>query len=110
MTKIRAWAAMAPGQKLERYEYDPGPLCEDEVDIAVEYCGVCHSDLSMIDNDWNFTTYPIVPGHEVVGRIVAMGSQAKGLEIGQRVGVGWANSVACIAVPASAANIINVPT
>jgi alcohol/geraniol dehydrogenase (NADP+) len=92
MTKIRAWAAMAPGQKLERYEYDPGPLCKDEVDIAVEYCGVCHSDLSMIDNDWNFTTYPIVPGHEVVGRIVAMGSQAKRLEIGQRVGVGWANS------------------
>ncbi len=92
MSKIRAWAAMAPGQKLERHEYDPGPLGDDEVEIAVEYCGVCHSDLSMIDNDWNFTTYPIVPGHEVVGRIIALGAQAKGLEIGQRVGVGWANS------------------
>jgi alcohol/geraniol dehydrogenase (NADP+) len=92
MTKTRAWAAMSPGQKLERYEYDPGPLGDDEVEIAVEYCGVCHSDLSMIDNDWNFTTYPLVPGHEVVGRIIALGDQAKGLEIGQRVGVGWANS------------------
>jgi uncharacterized zinc-type alcohol dehydrogenase-like protein len=92
MNKISAWAAMAPGQKLERYDYDPGPLGDDEVEIAVEYCGVCHSDLSMIDNDWKFTTYPIIPGHEVVGRIIAMGSQANGLEIGQQVGVGWANS------------------
>jgi uncharacterized zinc-type alcohol dehydrogenase-like protein len=92
MTKIRAWAAMVAGQKLERYDYEPGSLGEDEVEIAVEYCGVCHSDLSMIDNDWKFTRYPLVPGHEVVGRIVAMGAQAKGLVIGQRVGVGWANS------------------
>lgn len=45
MTKVRAWAAMAPGKKLERYEYDPGPLGVDEVEVAVEYCGVCHSDL-----------------------------------------------------------------
>lgn len=92
MIKIRAWAALAPGQKLERHEYEPGPLGDDEVEIAVEHCGVCHSDLSMIDNDWKFTTYPIVPGHEIVGRIVAMGSRAMGLEIGQRVGVGWSNS------------------
>jgi alcohol/geraniol dehydrogenase (NADP+) len=86
MNKIRAWAAMVPGQKLERYEYDPRPLADDEVEIAVEYCGVCHSDLSMIDKEWQFTTYPIVPGHEVVGHIVALGAQAMGLEFGQRVG------------------------
>lgn len=99
MDTIRAWAAPAPGQRLEQYEYDPGPLGADEVEIAVEYCGVCHSDLSMIDNDWQFTTYPIVPGHEVVGRVVALGAQAKGLQIGQRVGVGWANE-SCLHCPA----------
>lgn len=92
MSKVRAWAALGPGQPLERHDYDPGPLGADEVEIAVEYCGVCHSDLSMIDDAWRFSTYPLVPGHEAVGRIVALGPQAKGLRIGQRVGVGWANS------------------
>lgn len=89
MTTIRAWAANAAGQKLERFDYDPGPLPDDEVEVAVEYCGLCHSDLSMIDNAWHFSKYPLVPGHEAVGRIVAVGAQAQGLKIGQRVGVGW---------------------
>lgn len=92
MSKVRAWAAHAAGSKLERHDYIPGPLGEEEVEIAVEYCGVCHSDLSMIDNAWHFTTYPLVAGHEAVGKIVAMGAQVKGLSIGQRVGVGWTNN------------------
>jgi uncharacterized zinc-type alcohol dehydrogenase-like protein len=92
MGKIRAWAVPGPGQKLEPYEYDPGPLGADEVEIAVEHCGICHSDLSMIDNAWNFSSYPLVAGHEAVGRIVALGEQARGLQLGQRVGIGWTNS------------------
>lgn len=99
MKRIRAWAALAPGQPLEHYEYDPGPLGAEEVEIAVEHCGLCHSDLSMIDNAWQFSTYPLVPGHEVVGRIVALGAQTKGLALGQRVGVGWTNS-SCLRCPA----------
>src|SRR5262249_46455980 len=55
----------------------------------VENCGICHSDLSILNNDWGISTYPAVPGHEVIGRVVAMGPQAKGVEIGQAVGVGW---------------------
>ncbi|MCX8086453.1 MAG: NAD(P)-dependent alcohol dehydrogenase [Rhodocyclaceae bacterium] len=92
MEKIRAWAARSAGERLEGYDYAPGPLADDEVEVAVETCGICHSDLSMIDNAWGFTTYPLVPGHEIVGRIVAMGAQAKGLSLGQRVGIGWANA------------------
>ncbi len=92
MSKVRAWAAFGPGQPLQPHEFDPGPLGDDEVEIAVEYCGVCHSDLSMIDNAWQFSSYPLVAGHEAVGRIVALGGHAKGLQIGQRVGVGWTNS------------------
>jgi uncharacterized zinc-type alcohol dehydrogenase-like protein len=92
MTKIRAWAALSAGLKLERYDYTLEPLGDEEVEIAVEHCGLCHSDLSMIDNDWGFSTYPLVPGHEAVGKIVAMGSHVKGLSLGQRVGVGWTNS------------------
>jgi alcohol/geraniol dehydrogenase (NADP+) len=87
---VKAWVAKGPKQKLEPFEYDPGPLKSDEVEVAVEHCGICHSDLSMIDNEWGFSAYPLVPGHEVIGRVVALGAEAKGLTIGQRVGVGWA--------------------
>lgn len=87
---VKAWAAKGSKQKLEPFEYDPGPLKPDEVEVAVESCGICHSDLSMIDNDWGYSAYPLVPGHEVIGRIVALGTDTRGLKVGQRVGVGWA--------------------
>jgi alcohol/geraniol dehydrogenase (NADP+) len=80
------------GQPLEPFEYDPGPLGADNVEIDVETCGICHSDLSMMNNDWGMTAYPLVPGHEVIGRVTALGSDAKGLKVGQRVGVGWASA------------------
>ena len=67
-------------------------IAADDVEIAVETCGICHSDVSMMHNDWGITTYPLVPGHEVIGRVAALGSNAKGLKVGQRVGVGWAAS------------------
>jgi Alcohol dehydrogenase GroES-like domain len=51
--------------------------------------GICHSDVSMLDNEWGLSKFPFVPGHEAVGTIVALGDAAKGLKIGQRVGVGW---------------------
>jgi uncharacterized zinc-type alcohol dehydrogenase-like protein len=92
MAKIRAWAAPRAGAPLEAFEYEPGPLGAEEVEIAVEYCGVCHSDLSMADNEWGFTQYPLVPGHEAIGRVTAMGASAKGVSIGQRVGLGWSAS------------------
>lgn len=86
---IQAYAANEPGGKLEPFEYDPGPLGADQVEINVEHCGICHSDLSMINNDWGITSYPFVPGHEVVGTIGAVGEDVKHLQLGQRVGLGW---------------------
>ncbi|TKB73565.1 MAG: NAD(P)-dependent alcohol dehydrogenase [Nitrospira sp.] len=94
MTPIRAWAAHAAGRALEPYEFDAGPLGPEEVEIAVESCGICHSDLSMLDNEWGLSLYPLVPGHEAVGRVAALGDQAKGLTVGLRVGVGW-NAASC---------------
>ncbi|MFC5513514.1 NAD(P)-dependent alcohol dehydrogenase [Massilia jejuensis] len=101
MKRIRAWAAQAPGAVLEAFEYDAGPLGAEDVEVQVEHCGVCHSDLSMLDNEWGITTYPFVPGHEAIGRVVALGAvaQTKGLQIGQRVGVGW-NVRSCLHCPA----------
>jgi uncharacterized zinc-type alcohol dehydrogenase-like protein len=86
---VRAYAAFQPGEELKPFEYDLGPLGSENVEIDVEYCGICHSDLSMLKNDWGMTQYPIVPGHEVVGTIAAVGDAVKKLQVGQRVGLGW---------------------
>jgi alcohol/geraniol dehydrogenase (NADP+) len=94
--KIRGYAATAPGAKLQPFEFDPGPLGDDQVEINVSHCGVCHSDLSMIDNEWGMSAYPQVPGHEVVGTIGAVGANVKHLQPGRRVGLGW-YSASCLA-------------
>ncbi len=99
---IRAYAAAAATGSLTRFDYDPGELRPDHVEVAVEHCGICHSDLSVIHNEWRNATYPVVAGHEAVGKVVALGSAVTSLRMGQRVGVSWfSNSCgqcrACIA-------------
>jgi alcohol/geraniol dehydrogenase (NADP+) len=86
---VKGYAATEPGGSLKSFEYELGPLGASQVDIRVEYCGICHSDLSMLNNEWGFSQYPFVPGHEVVGMVGAIGPQVKGISIGQRVGLGW---------------------
>lgn len=95
MTTISAYVAAAAKQEFTRQEIDLGPLGDEDVEIAVEHCGLCHSDLSVLNNDWHVSTYPAVLGHEAIGRITAVGSHVKGLAVGQRVGVGW-NSGSCM--------------
>lgn len=91
MTTIKAWAALKPHAKLQPFTYKLPPLAAEEVEIKVDHCGLCHTDLAFIKNEWGNVPFPLVPGHEVVGRIVAMGDIAKekGLKLGQTVGVGW---------------------
>ena len=89
MPTIQALAAPKAGAPLEPFSYDPGPLGPEDVEVAVEFCGICHSDLSMQNNDWGITQYPFVPGHEVVGRVAARGERVSRLAVGQRVGLGW---------------------
>ena len=86
---IHGFAATGKQKRLEKFEYDPGELTFDEVEIDVEYCGICHSDLSMIDDEWGVSEYPFIPGHEVVGRVAAVGENVSHLKAGQRVGLGW---------------------
>jgi uncharacterized zinc-type alcohol dehydrogenase-like protein len=86
---INAYAASEPKGKLEPFAYDPGELKSYEVEIDVHACGICHSDLSVIDNSWGNAQYPVVPGHEVVGRIAAAGDNVHHLAVGQTVGLGW---------------------
>lgn len=96
--RIRAYAASAASAALAAFEFTPGPLQSDQVEVAVSHCGICHSDLSMLDNEWHRSRYPLIAGHEAVGTIVALGAQAKGLRVGQRVGVGWM-SASCMHCP-----------
>ena len=86
---IKAYAADKAGGELNPFEYDPGPLGANQVEIEVEHCGICHSDLSMLNNDWTITAYPFVPGHEVIGTIGQVGAAVTHLEKGQHVGLGW---------------------
>ncbi len=85
----RGFAALRPGAALEPYDLPPAALAPAEIEIAITHCGICHSDLHLIDDDWGVSVYPFVPGHEIVGTVARIGSAAGGFRIGQRVGVGW---------------------
>ena len=98
MSTIKAYAAKSAGAPLEPFEFTPKPLGDEEVDVAVDYCGICHSDLSMLHNHWGMTQFPFVPGHEISGRVVAAGPKAKNLKVGDRVGIGW-SSASCMSCP-----------
>ncbi|HEY7725676.1 MAG TPA: NAD(P)-dependent alcohol dehydrogenase [Anaeromyxobacteraceae bacterium] len=96
--RIHALAALARGAALEPFEFEPPPLGPHDVLVRVSACGVCRSDVHMIDDDWKTSRYPLVPGHEVVGVVEEAGAEVSHLERGQRVGVGWQRS-ACLACP-----------
>jgi alcohol/geraniol dehydrogenase (NADP+) len=93
--KYDAWVAKAAKQPIVLETVDFGPLGVDDVEVAVEHCGLCHSDLSVLHDDWGISQYPAILGHEVVGRVASLGPNAKGLALGQRVGIGW-HSVSCM--------------
>jgi uncharacterized zinc-type alcohol dehydrogenase-like protein len=89
MDRIQGLAVHAAGAELVPYHYEPGELGAQEVEIAITHCGICHSDLHLIANDWGISQYPFIPGHEIVGTVAAVGSQVRQLEVGRRVGLGW---------------------
>lgn len=87
--KVNGYAAIEQKAKLIPYSYELGEIGSEQVDIKVSYCGICHSDLSMINNDWGMTQYPIVPGHEIIGEVIAIGNAVKNVRVGDKVGLGW---------------------
>lgn len=86
---IQGLAAHAAGAELLPYRYDPGKLASQEVEIGISHCGICHSDIHLIANDWGMSQYPFIPGHEVIGTVTALGVDVRSLKVGQRVGLGW---------------------
>lgn len=86
---VSGWAAMdASSGKVEPFVFKRRANGADDVTINVQYCGMCHSDLHFIHNDWGITRYPVVPGHEITGVVAAVGANVAGFKVGDRVGVG----------------------
>jgi alcohol/geraniol dehydrogenase (NADP+) len=94
--KVQAFAALAPKGPLLPFDYEAAELGEHDVEIAITHCGLCHSDVHLIDDAWSRSRYPLVPGHEIVGRITGIGRLVTHLQPGMRVGVGWQRS-SCLA-------------
>jgi len=88
-TEIHGLAVHAAGAQLVPYKYDPGELKANEVEVRISHCGICHSDIALIDNDWGLSKYPFVPGHEIVGTVSAAGKDVQDRKVGERIGVGW---------------------
>ncbi|TYP92014.1 putative zinc-type alcohol dehydrogenase-like protein [Fodinibius salinus] len=88
MTNVDAYAAHASDKDLEPLEIERREITEDDVKIEIEYCGVCHSDIHQVRDDWGNSMYPVVPGHEIVGRVTEVGNNVSNFNEGDLVGVG----------------------
>ncbi|MEJ2592363.1 MAG: NAD(P)-dependent alcohol dehydrogenase [Candidatus Thiodiazotropha sp.] len=86
--KIQGYATHAPTDDLKPFDFERREARADDVVIEILYCGVCHSDLHTARNDWGGTVYPVVPGHEIVGRVVGVGSAVTRFSPGETVAVG----------------------
>lgn len=87
-TKIKAYGAKASNAKLEELKIERRTLGSKDVKIKIDYCGVCHSDIHTVRNDWGGSKYPVIPGHEIIGKVEAVGDDVKDFKVGQTVGVG----------------------
>jgi len=87
--KATGYAAGVVGGPLEPLAWTVPTLGGHDVRVAVSHCGVCYTDIQAIDDFYGITTFPFVPGHEIVGHVEARGSAVSELEVGERVGIGW---------------------
>ena len=90
-TTINAYAVNEAGKPFMPYSYTVGALSDNEVELEVLYCGICHSDVSMANNEWGMTEYPFVGGHEVIGRVVARGDLVEHVAV---IGIGGLGHIA----------------
>lgn len=86
--KTMGYAAYSEGEELKSYDFERRELRANDVAIEILYCGVCHSDLHTVNGDWGDQPYPLIPGHEIVGRVIDTGPEVKKFSTGQNVAVG----------------------
>lgn len=90
--KVNCFVAHTSGGLLEHFQYTSKPLGSYDIGIEITHCGFCRSDIHLVDNDWGISNYPLVPGHEIIGKVVDLGELVSHLKKGDRVGVGWQHS------------------
>src|ERR1700686_255845 len=88
MQKTKGYAAAAAKAPLGPFAFERRDVGEGDVAIEIKYCGVCHSDIHQVRDEWGGSAYPMVPGHEIVGRVARVGSQVRGFGEGDLAGVG----------------------
>ena len=88
MSKIKAYGAQSSDADLKEMTIERRDVTDRDVKIEISYCGVCHSDIHTVRNDWGGSKYPVVPGHEIIGRVIEVGSDVSNFKKGELVGVG----------------------
>ena len=109
--QTRGYAASSGDAPLAPFTFERRAPGDRDVHVAIEFCGVCHSDIHSSWNEWQHTSYPFVPGHEIIGRVVKTGSGVTRFREGQRVGVGcFVNSCrTCASCKAGRENYCDTP-
>ena len=88
MIPVNSYAAMSSNTPLEAYNFERRAVGPDDVQIDILFCGVCHSDLHQVKNEWGGSQYPMVPGHEIVGKVLSVGANVTKFKVGDLAGVG----------------------
>ena len=88
MIPVNSYAAMSANTPLEAYNFERRAVGPDDVQIDILFCGVCHSDLHQVKNEWGGSQYPMVPGHEIVGKVLTVGTNVTKFKVGDLAGVG----------------------
>lgn len=87
-TEVQAYAVSGPREKFKPIAYEVRELGPEDVQIKIAFCGVCHSDVHQARDEWGASIFPMVPGHEIVGKVEAVGSKVSKVRVGESVGVG----------------------